>query len=418
MPICRFAPLLLISAIPLLAQISNNTVTATASENSTAQPDEAVFSVTVASGPGTSLDQTVAAVSGLGMTAANLVAVNSTLPYLRLAPAPTPAATLNWVFQLVVPLAKSKDTTAALTALQQSISQNNSGLTLSFTLSRAAISAQQLPTCNLADLVSQARAQAQDIAGAAGFKAGAIVGLTRATSNAAPLCSLTARFALGAMFGQPEPVITITATRANNIQPDQVLIGLNVQSPTTAGLDDIIGALTGSGVSGASFTGVSTTTIYSVSGGVQTPQNQLVWSFTLTAPLAKLSAALTQVLSAQQTISGNNSGLTLTFYVEGTEVSPQLEQSQPCSQAALLADAQAQAKQVAAAAGVSAGAILSMSEGALVPAALEVVPAFQTVSGILTSGVTGGLGFASFLTPTVLPTPRPTCSLTVQFQLM
>ena len=94
------------------------------------------------------------------------------------------------------------------------------------------------------------------------------------------------RFALGAMFGQPEPVITITASRTNNIQPDQVLIGLDVQSPTTAGLDDVTGALTGAGVSGANLTGVYTTTIYPTSGNPPMPQAALVWSFTLTAPLA------------------------------------------------------------------------------------------------------------------------------------
>jgi hypothetical protein len=220
---------------------------------------------------------------------------------------------------------------------------------------------------------------------------------------------VTARFALGAMFGQPEPVITITATRTNAIQPDQVLIGLTVQSPTTAGLDDITGALSGVGISGANFTGVYT---FQSQTGLQA-QTGLVWSFTLAAPLAKLSATLTQLVSAQQTISGNNSGLTLTFYVESLQLSSQLQQSQPCSQAALLADAQAQAKAVASAASVSAGAILSMGEGVSGVAALQLVPT-QAAAGFLVSGV----GYASFLTPPVLPTPEPICSLTVQFQLM
>jgi hypothetical protein len=63
MLIRRFAPLLFISAIPLAAQIVNNTVTVTASQSSVAQPDEAVFSVTVGSGLDKSLDDAVAAVS-------------------------------------------------------------------------------------------------------------------------------------------------------------------------------------------------------------------------------------------------------------------------------------------------------------------------------------------------------------------
>jgi hypothetical protein len=125
-------------------------------------------------------------------------------------------------------------------------------------------SGQQTPACNLADLVAQARAQAQDIASAVGLNAGVTVGLTIATSNGTALgCSLTARFALGAMFGQPGPnSITITATRTTNIHPDQVLIGLSVQSPTTAGLDDITSSLTGAGISGEAFTDVSARNIY------------------------------------------------------------------------------------------------------------------------------------------------------------
>jgi uncharacterized protein YggE len=97
-------------------------------------------------------------------------------------------------------------------------------------------------------------------------------------------------------------------------------------------------------------------------------------------PLAKLSATLSQVLSADQMVSGNNSGLTLTFSVQGRQVSQQLQQSQPCSQAALFADAQAQAKQMAAAAGVSAGPILSMGEGGGAVLAVQVVPPLNAVA--------------------------------------
>jgi hypothetical protein len=203
------------------------------------------------------------------------------------------------------------------------------------------------------------------------------------------------------MFGQLGPSsITITATRTNNIQPDQVLVGLNVTSGATAGLDDLTSALTGAGISGATFTGVYTANIYPST-------NFLIWSFTLTAPLAKLSSILSQVLSAHQTISANNSGLTLTFYVEGMQVSQQLRQSQPCSQASLLVDAQAQAKQVAAVAGVSAGPILSMAEGGGAVLA-QGAPALAAVA------IPANLGGA-FIFPTVF---NFTCSLTVQFQLM
>jgi hypothetical protein len=84
------------------------------------------------------------------------------------------------------------------------------------------------------------------------------------------------------------------------------------------------------------------------------------------------------------------------------QVSQQLQQSQPCSQAALLADAQAQAKQVAAAGCVSAGPILSMIEGG------GAVGSFYYGSAVGT-----GLPVIS----SVYTAPQATCSLTVQFQL-
>ena len=86
-----------------------------------AQPDEAVFSVVVGSGLDKSLDDAVAAVSSLGITAANLVAVNTPNQLIGFVGSQTPAITpLFWTFQLTVPVSKTKDTSSALAALQKS----------------------------------------------------------------------------------------------------------------------------------------------------------------------------------------------------------------------------------------------------------------------------------------------------------
>ena len=151
MLIRRFASLLILSGVPLAAQIVNNTVTVTASQSPQVQPDKGVFSVTVGSGLNKSLDDAVAAISSLGITAANLVAVSTPNQLIGVVQTPvvsqTPAAPpLFWTFQLTVPFSKTKDTTSALAALQKSISQNNSGVTLSFTLSGTRLSSQQAPT--------------------------------------------------------------------------------------------------------------------------------------------------------------------------------------------------------------------------------------------------------------------------------
>ena len=91
-----------------------------------------MFSVTVSSGVDKTLEDAVGVVSSLGITAANLVNIGSPGVLCNaLTQCPQPKPTLQWIFQLTVPFAKLKDTSAALTALQESISQINSGLTLS-----------------------------------------------------------------------------------------------------------------------------------------------------------------------------------------------------------------------------------------------------------------------------------------------
>src|SRR6516164_7391017 len=122
MSLRRVMVLLLIPAAPLLAQLANNTVTVTASQSFTAQPDEAVFSVTVSSGVDKSLDDVVAAVTGLGITATNLVQISSPLTAGSSSvplPSNVPAPSLGWTFQLAVPFSEMKDTTAALASLQK-----------------------------------------------------------------------------------------------------------------------------------------------------------------------------------------------------------------------------------------------------------------------------------------------------------
>ena len=206
----------------LLAQLTSNSVTVTASQNVIPQPDQAVFGVSVTSAVDKSLDDIVNALAGSGVTAASLVGI--TTPAIPLQPGAQPQQLLQWTFRLVVPLSKVKDTTSTLSNLQQSVAK--AGLSLSFGVQGTQVSSQP-PNCNFGDLITQARNQAQKVAGGGGLSAGAIIGIT----NAVPVCSLTVRFALGLMLGQPGPyAIAITASRSLNLQPDQVLFGINVNS--------------------------------------------------------------------------------------------------------------------------------------------------------------------------------------------
>ncbi len=112
------------------------------------------------------------------------------------------APTVDWYFSLPVPLAKMKDTINNLIALQKTITQNNSGLTLSFSVSGLQVSQDLLhsQTCTVTDLLSDARSQAQKLATAANLYLGTVLAMSGVTSMNAPLygsvssCSLTVKF--------------------------------------------------------------------------------------------------------------------------------------------------------------------------------------------------------------------------------
>jgi uncharacterized protein YggE len=299
------------------------------------------------------------------------------------------------MFQLTAPLTKIKETMTALSALQKTIAQANNGLKLSFSILETQVS-QQSQTCDLAALINEARTRAQKLAGTAGLGAGRIVGIAGSISNSVPICSLGVEFALGGMIGQPGPYsLTISSTRTTTALVDQAVIGIDVTSGLTVGLDDITAALTGSGITGATFAGEDNTTV----DVGDNAQDGLDWSFTLTVPLARLKDDLATVNAAQQTIGKQNSGLAFSFYIEGTQASDQAQQSQPCPESDLMAEARTQAQKVAAAAGVIAGPILTISD-----------------TGEPAVVYAGPYRFSPELTQ-ILTTPTPSCGLTVQFQL-
>src|SRR5581483_4509577 len=235
--VARFAVLFL----PLLAfsQISNNSVTVTASQTVSQEPDQGIFSVTVTSGLDKNLSDVAGALQSAGLTAANLVGITSpeAVIVVGAVPPPPPAAQLQWTFQLIVPIAKVKETTVALAALAQSIPQNNSGLSLTFALQGTQVSPQQTNGCNLSDLLAQARTQAQQLTSAGGSTAGLTVGVIQALTTSTPgACSLTVRFALGTVLMPSQPYsITVTASRPVSVQPDEISISLTLTSSVNSG---------------------------------------------------------------------------------------------------------------------------------------------------------------------------------------
>jgi hypothetical protein len=205
------------------------------------------------------------------------------------------------------------------------------------------------------------------------------------------------------LFGQTAPnSITVSASQNASLQADQAVFAVTIQSPVSTGLEDVIAALQGSGITAASFAGVSTQPgICNALNCTSIPPATLLWAFALPAPLTNTKATVASLTTLQQNIAKANNGLALSFSIAGTQVSQQLAQSQTCSLAGLIASATAQAQNLAAAANLTAGRILAISSG--------------TATGISNSGVLYA-GLSSVYVPTNSAVP-PLCAITVKFAL-
>jgi hypothetical protein len=192
-------------------QVDSNSITVTASRNNaSAQPDQAVFNVQVNSGLDKSLDDIIVALQGSGITSANFQGLSAFFPSGGTGTGTMPPPqSLDWSFQLAAPLAKVKDTITTLSSLQAKIAGQNNGLGLSFSIQGTQSSAQP-QACSLADLITNARTQAQNLADGAGVYVGNILAMSSSTTgvvsavglasallgaSVAP-CTLTVKFAL------------------------------------------------------------------------------------------------------------------------------------------------------------------------------------------------------------------------------
>jgi uncharacterized protein YggE len=187
-------------------------------------------------------------------------------------------------------------------------------------------------------------------------------------------------------FGQGDSnTVTVTASQSVNLQPDQVVFGVYVTTSINASLDDVLAALKGSGITIANLSGVGNGSgiPLGILPGNPQPTPTIQWSFVLGVPFAQMKATVTALTSLQQSIMQANSGFTLSFSVQGTQVSASLQQSQVCSIPGLIADATTQASKLASAAGLNLGSIAAMSS-----AGSNSGIAFETISGAFSSQLT------------------------------
>jgi len=203
-------------------------------------------------------------------------------------------------------------------------------------------------------------------------------------------------------FGQLETdTITIQASRFVYPAPDKVSFYITVSADPTSSLDQIVAALLGLGITASNLS--------SMYGGNDN-RASLQWSFTLPTPLTKISATIASLVTLQQSMVKNNSGLSLTFQFQGAYVSPQAYQSQSCPTKDLVADAQTQAQKVVAAAGFAVGPIIAISDGSSSAAA---VPTFAFRAGNFSTGTlyNTAAGFSPYAIPSA-------CSIEVKFKLL
>ncbi len=190
-------------------------------------------------------------------------------------------------------------------------------------------------------------------------------------------------------FAQVTPnSVTVTASRSNTAQPDQVVFYVRVDGPLTTTQSDALSALQGSGITQANFSSV--TTVQQYGPPTQQATTQLEWTFTLPVAFTDMKTTAGLLSALQKNNAQKKNGLTISFGVQGTQVSAQAQQSQTCSMSDLMSDARTQAQKIASAAGKGVGDVLAVSGSTS-----------TTTSGTLGSSPLSALG----------------CTLTVKFQL-
>src|SRR6266704_2659407 len=84
-------------------------------------------------------------------------------------------------------------------------------------------------------------------------------------------------------FGQLDSdTLTVTVSQSLNLQPDQVVFGINVTTPTSTGLDEVVASLKNPAVNFSSVTSAR-------------DHATLTWFFILAVPLSKLAATAAQL---------------------------------------------------------------------------------------------------------------------------
>jgi uncharacterized protein YggE len=201
-------------------------------------------------------------------------------------------------------------------------------------------------------------------------------------------------------FAQLDPfTITISASRSIYVQPDQVVMGVVVNTSLATTLDQVVAATPGVGITAGNLRRVSTRP--DPNAPALGLPGSLDWNFYFVTSFASLKDTMAQLSDLQRSVASGNPGMTLTFSVVTDQASPQTLAAQPCRTAELIADAHAKALKLANAAGFGLGSVVAMSD----------LNSGQSISAFVIAGVV-----PSF--PAVASTTPMTCALSVKFRLL
>jgi hypothetical protein len=154
-----------------------HTISIAASRTAAPPQDHVSIPLTLHSTLSFGLDDVTAALGKAGITGATFTGVATDSLTNVLIP-PNAQRILGWSFSQIVPLSKLNETLTLTAGAQQAILKLNGGLDLTYRVDGLIAARQATPVCRQADLISDAKTQAQKVANAAGVSVGSILSLT------------------------------------------------------------------------------------------------------------------------------------------------------------------------------------------------------------------------------------------------
>jgi len=212
-----------------------------------------------------------------------------------------------------------------------------------------------------------------------------------------------------AAFGQLDTnTITITASSTPSAQTSNATVQVNVSLPEVSTLQDAVNVVQGAGFTADNFTNVSSSyyLYLDLLPAPATAAPTVDWTLSRTVSATEVPS----VVAALEAATKKQPSGTVSYSVSNAAAPPP-----DCAYTGLVGAAQSQARKVADAAGVKLGGIVSIEQGTQTQLAAGFA-VFDPFTGVL--GSTFLLQARVAVIQTQLISPSPSCSVTVQFQIV